>query len=30
MLLKLNRELRREIHSMGLTGGQDGLLVQIK
>src|SRR6185295_5108685 len=29
-LLKLNRELRREIHSLGVTGGQVGLLVQIK
>jgi len=28
-LLKLNRELRREIHSLGVTGGQVGLLVQI-
>jgi DNA-binding MarR family transcriptional regulator len=30
VLLKLNRELRREIHSLGITGGQVGLLVQIK
>src|SRR4051794_31525370 len=30
VLLKLNRELRREIHSLGVTGGQGGLLVQIK
>jgi DNA-binding MarR family transcriptional regulator len=30
VLLKLNRELRREIHSLGVTGGQVGLLVQIK
>ena len=30
MLLKLNRELRREIHSLGVTGGQVSLLVQIK
>jgi DNA-binding MarR family transcriptional regulator len=29
-LLKLNRELRREIHSLGVTGGQVSLLVQIK
>jgi DNA-binding MarR family transcriptional regulator len=30
VLLKLNRDLRREIHSLGVTGGQVGLLVQIK
>ena len=30
ILLKLNRELRREIHSLGVTGGQVALLVQIK
>jgi DNA-binding MarR family transcriptional regulator len=30
VLLKLNRELRREIHSLGVTGGQAALLVQIK
>ena len=30
VLLKLNRELRREVHSIGVTGGQVGLLVQIK
>jgi DNA-binding MarR family transcriptional regulator len=30
VLLKLNRELRREIHSLGVTGGQVGLLVQVK
>src|SRR5262245_3824351 len=30
VLLKLNRELRREIHSLGVTGGQVGLLVQIR
>jgi DNA-binding MarR family transcriptional regulator len=30
VLLKLNRELRREIHSLGVTGGQVALLVQIK
>lgn len=30
VLLRLNRELRREIHSLGVTGGQVGLLVQIK
>ena len=30
VLLKLNRELRHEIHSIGVTGGQVALLVQIK
>ncbi len=30
VLLKLNRELRREVHSLGVTGGQVALLVQIK
>jgi len=30
ILLKLNRELRREIHSLGVTGGQVSLLVQIQ
>lgn len=30
VLLKLNRELRREIHSLGVSGGQVALLVQIK
>jgi DNA-binding MarR family transcriptional regulator len=30
VLLKLNRELRREIHSLGVTGVQAALLVQIK
>jgi DNA-binding MarR family transcriptional regulator len=30
VLLRLNRELRREIHSLGVTGGQVALLVQIK
>lgn len=30
VLLKLNRELRREIHSVGVTGTQVALLVQIK
>jgi DNA-binding MarR family transcriptional regulator len=30
VLLRLARELRREIHSLGVTGGQVGLLVQIK
>jgi DNA-binding MarR family transcriptional regulator len=30
VLLKLNRELRQEIHSLGVTGGQVSLLVQIK
>ena len=29
VLLKLNRNLRREIHSLGVTGGQVALLVQI-
>jgi DNA-binding MarR family transcriptional regulator len=30
VLLKLARELRREVHSLGVTGGQVALLVQIK
>jgi DNA-binding MarR family transcriptional regulator len=30
VLLKLNRELRREIHSLGVTGVQVSLLVQVK
>ena len=30
VLLKLNRELRREIHSLGVTGAQVSLLVQVK
>jgi DNA-binding MarR family transcriptional regulator len=30
VLLRLNRELRREIHSLGVTAGQVALLVQIK
>jgi DNA-binding MarR family transcriptional regulator len=30
VLLKLNRQLRREIHSLGVTGGQVSLLIQIK
>lgn len=30
VLLKLGRELRREVHSLGVTGGQVALLVQIK
>ena len=30
MLLRLARELRREIHSLGVTGGQVSLLIQIK
>jgi DNA-binding MarR family transcriptional regulator len=30
VLLQLNRPLRREIHSLGVTGGQVSLLVQIK
>ena len=27
VLLQLNRQLRREIHSLGVTGGQVSLLV---
>lgn len=30
VLLRLTRELRREIHSLGVTGGQVALLVSIK
>src|ERR687888_2196848 len=30
VLLKLNRELRREVHSLRVTGGQVSLLVAIK
>jgi DNA-binding MarR family transcriptional regulator len=30
VLLRLNRELRREIHSLGVNGGQASLLIQIK
>src|SRR5919199_5909472 len=30
VLLKLNRRLRREIHSLGVTGGQVSLLVTIQ
>ena len=30
MLLKLNRHLRREIHTLGLTGGQASLLFTIQ
>jgi len=30
VLLKLNRHLRREIHSLGVTGGQVALLVTIQ
>jgi DNA-binding MarR family transcriptional regulator len=30
VLLKLARELRREVHSLSVTGGQVALLVQIK
>lgn len=30
VLLKLARELRREIHSLGVTGGQVSLLVALK
>jgi DNA-binding MarR family transcriptional regulator len=29
-LLRLNRELRREIHSLGVTGGQVSLLIRIQ
>ena len=29
-LLKLARELRREVHPLGVTGGQVSLLVQIR
>lgn len=29
VLLRLNRELRREVHSLGVTGGQVALLVAI-
>jgi DNA-binding MarR family transcriptional regulator len=29
VILKLNRDLRREIHSLGVSGGQVALLVQI-
>ena len=30
VLLKLNRELRREVHSLGVTGGQVSLLALIR
>ena len=30
VLLKLNRELRREIHALGVTGGQAALLAVLK
>jgi DNA-binding MarR family transcriptional regulator len=30
ILLRLARELRREIHSLGVTGGQVSLLAQVK
>ena len=30
VLLKLGRELRREVHALGVTGGQVALLVQIR
>src|SRR5947208_6491806 len=30
VLLRVARELRREIHSLGVTGGQVSLLIQIK
>jgi len=30
ILLRLNRELRRELHGLGITGGQASLLVAIK
>jgi DNA-binding MarR family transcriptional regulator len=29
-LLRLNRELRRELHSLGVTGGQVSLLVKVQ
>src|SRR5439155_16422072 len=29
-LLRLNRELRREIHSLGVTGGQVSLLIRVQ
>ena len=29
-LLKLNRALRREVHSLGVTGGQVSLLIEIR
>ena len=30
VLLKLARELRREVHALGVTGGQVALLIQIR
>jgi DNA-binding MarR family transcriptional regulator len=30
VLLKLNRHLRREVHSLGVTGGQVSLLIQVQ
>jgi len=30
VLLKLSRELRREVHALGVTGGQVSLLIQIR
>jgi DNA-binding MarR family transcriptional regulator len=30
ILLKLGRELRREVHALGVTGGQVALLIQIR
>jgi DNA-binding MarR family transcriptional regulator len=30
VLLKLGRELRREVHALGVTGGQVALLIQIR
>jgi DNA-binding MarR family transcriptional regulator len=30
VLLKLGRELRREVHALGVTGGQVALMVQIR
>lgn len=30
VLLKLNRQLRREIHSLGVTGSQVSLLIQVQ
>src|SRR6185503_20621520 len=29
-LLRLNRELRRELHSLGVTGGQVSLLIKVQ
>jgi DNA-binding MarR family transcriptional regulator len=30
VLLRLNRHLRREVHSLGVTGGQVSLLIQVQ